>query len=103
MFFVLESEWKKVREGVHAKNLAKDSEKNIQMDLMKINPGFNDPTHYHDDWEWVYILEGSLEDSRGKHVKGEFVVNTKDSEHKPSSKEGCTIIIVWCGTVRKEK
>lgn len=99
----MEAGWRKVREGVQAKSLAKDSARGIQMDLMKISPGFDDPIHYHNDWEWVYILEGSLEDNRGKHVKGDFVINDKDSEHKPSSKKGCLILIVWCGSVRKEK
>jgi anti-sigma factor ChrR (cupin superfamily) len=96
-------DWRKIREGISAKHLARDDERNIQMDLMKISPNWNDVTHWHDDIEWVYILEGSLEDERGKHTAGEFVLNDKDAEHKPWTKEGCLLLIVWCGSVRREK
>jgi anti-sigma factor ChrR (cupin superfamily) len=95
-------EWEKLREGIAIKHLARDPEKNLQVDLLKISPGFNDVVHYHDDYEWVYILEGSLEDERGKHTKGDFLINPKDAAHKPSSKEGCLLLLVWCGSVRHE-
>jgi len=95
-------EWEKLREGILVKHLSRDEERNIQMDLIKISPNFYDRIHFHDDFEWVYILEGSLEDEKGKHVNGDFLVNGKDSEHKPSSKEGCLLLIVWCGSVRHQ-
>jgi anti-sigma factor ChrR (cupin superfamily) len=96
-------EWEKVREGVFAKHLAKDAGRGLQMDLMKISPNFVDTTHYHNDFEWAYVLDGSLEDEKGKHVKGDFLLNEKDSEHRPRSKEGCTLLIVWCGSVRAKR
>lgn len=93
-------DWEKIREGVFVKHLAKEPTRNLQMDLIKISPNFVDVTHYHNDFEWVYILEGCLEDEKGKHVKGDFLINEKDAKHKPSSKEGCLLLIVWCGSVR---
>ena len=96
-------EWRNVREGVSAKHLAKDPERGLQMDLMKIEPGFVDVTHYHNGFEWVYVLDGCLEDEKGKHVKGDFLLNEKDAEHRPFSKEGCLLLIVWCGSVRTKK
>jgi len=92
--------WDKIRKGVKMKRLARDDERGIQMDIMKIEPGLSDPPHWHDDWEWVYILEGSLEDEKGIHRKGDFLLNEKDAKHQPQSKEGCTAIIVWCGSSR---
>ena len=91
----------KIREKVWRKPLARDGKRGIQMDILKIEPGLKDAPHWHDDWEWVYILEGSLEDKRRIHHKGDFVLNPKDTKHEPQSKEGCLAIIVWSGSVRK--
>lgn len=96
------SEWTKIREGVYRKPMAKDPKRGVQMDLLKLEAGLKDPPHWHDDWEWVYILKGSMEDSKGVHRAGEFVLNEKDTKHEPSSKEGCTAVIVWCGSVRNK-
>lgn len=90
----------KLRKGIWRKPLARDDARNIQMDILKIDPGLNDAPHWHDDWEWVYILEGSLEDEKGVHKAGDFLLNGKDVKHQPTSKDGCKLLIVWCGTVR---
>ncbi len=94
--------FKKIRDKVWRKPLARDDNRKVQIDILRIEPGLVDPPHWHDDWEWVYILEGSLEDEKGIHRKGDFVVNGKDTRHEPRSKEGCTAVIVWCGSVRGE-
>lgn len=94
------SGFERLRNGILVKHLARDDTRNIQMDILKIAPGLDDPPHWHDDWEWVYILEGSLEDEKGIHKTGDFIVNEKDSRHQPKSREGCTALIVWCGSVR---
>ena len=93
----------KLRDGISRKPLARDEPRNIQMDILKIEPGFNDVPHWHDDWEWVYILEGSLEDEKGVHKPGDFLINEKYVKHKPTSKEGCTLLIVWSGSVRHQE
>lgn len=94
--------WEQLRKGIKLRHLARDDKRGIQIDIMNIKPGLRDPPHWHDDWEWVYILEGSLEDEKGIHRKGDFVLNEKDTKHQPRSKEGCTAIIVWCGSVRQK-
>ena len=47
----------------------------MQIDLLDIPKGFVDPGHYHGDWEWVYVLEGSIEDEKGVHNPGDFFIN----------------------------
>ncbi len=96
------SEWEQLRKGIGAKCLARDDARNIQMDLLRIEPGFEDAPHWHDDWEWVYILKGDLVDEKGVHKAGDFLINQKDARHQPISKSGCTLICVWCGSVRGE-
>ena len=95
-------EWETLREGIQIKHLSRDEGKNLQIDLLKIEPSWSDKGHIHESWEWVYILEGSMEDEKGIHKKGDFLINEKDVLHKTSSKEGCLILIVWCGKVRVE-
>jgi len=94
------SEWVRVREGISRKPLARDEKRGVQMDILRIEPGLKDQPHWHDDWEWVYVLEGDLIDGKGVHNKGDFVLNEKDTRHQPTSKSGCTAVIVWCGSVR---
>jgi anti-sigma factor ChrR (cupin superfamily) len=96
------SEWEELRNGIQIKHLAKDEDRNIQMDILKIAPGLNDPPHWHDDWEWVYILEGDLMDDKGVHKAGDFLINGKDVKHQPTSENGCKLVIVWCGSVRHQ-
>lgn len=94
------SEWIEVRDGVLRKLLARDDSKNLQIDVIKLEPEFKDTPHWHNDWEWVYVLEGSFEDEKGVHKKGDFLINDKVNVHTPKSKEGCTLLCVWCGSIR---
>ncbi|PIN84758.1 MAG: hypothetical protein COV47_05810 [Candidatus Diapherotrites archaeon CG11_big_fil_rev_8_21_14_0_20_37_9] len=95
--------WKPLRKGIGEKELALDSETKLKMSLLKIEAGFNDIGHRHDSWEWVYILEGSLEDEKGLHKKGDFLINTTEGIHRPSSQDGCVVLIVWSGKVHVQK
>ena len=94
--------WKTLREGIQIKPLAKDPKSGLQMDILKIEPNWVDKGHYHTAFEWVYVLEGSMEDEKGIHRKGDFLINTTEGIHKPSSREGCQLIIIWSGKVTHE-
>jgi anti-sigma factor ChrR (cupin superfamily) len=94
------SGWLQLREGMQRKPLAADGERNIQMDLIKIKPNLVDRPHVHDDFEWVYVLEGSFTDARGVHKKGDFIVNTTEGIHQVSTgDDGCLLLILWSGSV----
>lgn len=95
-------EWRILREGIQIKSLAKDPERGIQIDIIKLAPSLDDPPHWHNGFEWVYILEGSMEDDKGLHKKGDFLSNYKDQKHKVRTEEGCTALIVWTGSVRNK-
>ena len=90
-------DWKDLREGIRILPLSRDGKRNVQVDLLDIPKGFVDPGHYHGDWEWVYVLEGSIEDEKGLHKKGDFFINKTGVLHRPFSKEGCRLLIVWSG------
>jgi anti-sigma factor ChrR (cupin superfamily) len=100
----MDSDFIRVREGIDRLPLAVNPELGIQADIMRIAPDFTDIAHTHNGFEWVYILEGSLEDDRGVHKKGDFIINTTEGIHQPKTgKEGCTLLIVWTGSVSKLK
>jgi anti-sigma factor ChrR (cupin superfamily) len=92
--------WTPVRPGIERKPLAADKNLGIQADLMRIQPNFVDREHTHDGFEWVYILEGEMTDQKGTHKSGDFLINTTEGIHQPSTgKDGCTLLIVWTGSV----
>src|SRR3990167_2049176 len=95
-------EWKELREGIKIKALAQDPKLGLQMDILNVPAGFADSGHYHGDWEWVYVLEGSIEDEKGLHRKGDFFINSAGVLHKPFSEEWCKLLIVWSGKVTHE-
>jgi anti-sigma factor ChrR (cupin superfamily) len=92
--------WEPLRPGIERKPLAKMPEKGMQADLIRIEPNLTDIPHKHDGFEWVYILEGGFKDQKGTHKKGDFIINTTEGIHQlTSGKEGCTLFIVWTGSV----
>ncbi|MFH1246246.1 MAG: cupin domain-containing protein [Candidatus Liptonbacteria bacterium] len=78
--------------------LAVDPETGFRVSLQRLPPGFVAPKHRHTDFEWVYILEGTLQDEFGSYGKGTFKVNPKGSVHKSYSEHGCTLIVFMRGT-----
>lgn len=76
------------------KILAKDLETGWFMELQEVASNSIFEKHQHGSDEWVYVIEGELEDEFGKYPAGTFKINTKDSVHTPQSKNGCKLIVV---------
>ncbi|MFH0862189.1 MAG: cupin domain-containing protein [Candidatus Altiarchaeota archaeon] len=96
--------WVPVRPGIMRKPLAIEPGRGIQADIMRIEPDFTDLPHTHNGFEWVYLLEGGFTDQAGEHKKGDFLINTTEGVHQlRTGKEGCTLIIVWTGSVTRIK
>lgn len=89
-------EWEVLRKGIFSKVLFRDDFRNLQMDLIKLEPGAQSPLHVHTNDEWVYVLEGSMCDETGTYNQGDFLVNKKDTRHIVSAgKEGCLILALY--------
>lgn len=94
--------WGKIagRDGVWRKSLDRDKKRNFQIDLIKLVPNFNFPTHTHPDIEWVYVLKGGFADERGKFKEGDFILNEAGSKHTvKTGKQGAELLVCWCGRV----
>lgn len=90
-------EWKKIGNGVYSKHLSYDEDSKKYISLFKIESGARLKKHRHVQFEWAYVLEGVYEDEYGSVVKGNLKINSKDSVHTSKSKEGCILLVYWCG------
>ena len=96
------SEFEKLRDKIWLKRLARDEARGIQMDIIKIEPGLDDPPHWHDDWEWVYILEGEIELLYGTEIyllrKGDYAYFDSHTPHNARSvgdKKAETLVVIF--------
>jgi len=96
--------WKTLRENIVHKHLARNEQKNIQMDIIKLPPNFTFDEHTHPEAEWVFILKGSFADERGIVNAGDFIINEKNSKHTlKTGEEECEILCCWCGKIIHNK
>lgn len=63
--------------------------------LAKWEPGARCGRHAHPGGEEVLVLEGTLEDERGRYPRGSWIRNPHLSEHEPFTREGC---VIWVKT-----
>jgi 2-polyprenyl-3-methyl-5-hydroxy-6-metoxy-1,4-benzoquinol methylase len=75
------------------KILAEDSETKFRAELHDIVPNSVFPEHRHTSEEWVYVLNGKLEDEFGEYSEGTFKINKKNSIHTPRSQTGCRLLV----------
>ncbi|OVE75121.1 hypothetical protein BVX95_00060 [archaeon D22] len=90
------------RKNVEIKHLARDENRDFQIDLVKLDPDIEFDEHGHPDIEWIYVLKGSMWDENGKYEKDHFLINKKGSRHAMTTgPEGCEILACWCGRLDK--
>lgn len=75
------------------KILAQDPETGFYIEFQDIASDSLFFEHRHQSEEWVYILEGELEDEFGKYPAGTFKINKKNSIHTPRSQKGCKLLV----------
>ncbi|GEM_PF-1302378 len=94
--------WKKSRDKVWVKHLARDNTRDFQLDLIKLEPNTTYTSHRHPDAEWVYVLKGGFTDESGSFGEGDFKINEKHSEHTiKTPKSGCILFVCWCGRLEE--
>ena len=86
-----------VPKGFIQRILAKDLETGFYAEMQEIAPNSIFPEHRHINEEWIYVIEGQVEDEFGEYPMGTFKINKKDSVHAPRSKNGCKLIVVRKG------
>ncbi len=83
-----------LREGVeiHVLHEAPDG---ARVAILRYRPGAEVPTHRHEGYEYIYVLQGEQSDERGSYGVGSFVVNEPGVSHRVRSETGCVVLIIW--------
>lgn len=83
-----------LRDGVeiHVLHEAADG---ARVAILRYRPGAEVPTHRHEGYEYIYVLDGEQSDERGSYGAGSFVVNEPGVSHRVRSTTGCTVLIIW--------
>jgi anti-sigma factor ChrR (cupin superfamily) len=63
--------------------------------ILRYAPGAEVPSHRHEGYEYIYVLEGEQSDERGSYAAGSFVINEPGATHRVTSRNGCVVLILW--------
>jgi anti-sigma factor ChrR (cupin superfamily) len=63
--------------------------------VLRYEPGATVPSHTHDGYEHVLVLEGEQSDERGTYGAGTLTVNPPGSSHSVTSASGCVVLVIW--------
>lgn len=80
-------------EGVRWKKLRYDAATGESTVMLEFAPGAAYGAHRHPKGEQYFVLEGSLEDGGRRYGAGTFVHHAPDSVHRPTSAEGCLLLV----------
>ena len=90
------AEWQPTgSQGFWVKPLYEDPARNERTMLMKVDPGAYSPPHAHEEFEEVYILEGSFWDDEHLLVAGDYVCREAGAVHAGGSDEGGVMLVVY--------
>ena len=91
-----ELEWQPFPEatGVAYKLLRRHPEHGGSTLLLRFAPGADYPAHRHPAGEEYFVMSGSLDDGGRTHGAGDYIYHPPGSTHRPSSREGCTVLVV---------
>jgi quercetin dioxygenase-like cupin family protein len=80
--------------GVEYKVLRKHAEHGGSTLLLRFAPGADYPAHRHPRGEEYYVLSGTLNDGAHTYHAGDYLYYAPGSVHRPSSRDGCTVLVV---------
>jgi anti-sigma factor ChrR (cupin superfamily) len=79
--------------GVQWKKLRFEPESGESAVLLRFVAGASYGAHRHPEGEQYWVLEGTLEDGGKTYGPGTYVHHPPGSVHKPSSREGCLLLV----------
>ena len=80
--------------GITWKKLLFEKETVRSTVLVRFRPNTRYGAHRHPEGEEYYVLEGSLQDGGRTWSAGSYVFHPPGSAHRPTSIEGCVLLIV---------
>ncbi len=90
-----EQQWvKSPAEGVSRIHLEREAEESGHTSsFVRFDPGSYFPPHLHPHGEEIYVLDGVFSDEYGDYPAGSYIRNPPGSQHKPFTKNGCTLFV----------
>ena len=82
-------------DGFWLKRLYEDEERGERTWLMRIDAGAYSPPHAHDEFEQVYVLEGSFFDEDRLVKAGEFCARSPGAVHSAASDDGALMLVIY--------
>ena len=81
--------------GFLLKPLLEDEGAKVRTWLMKVEPGAFSNLHAHEEYEQVYVLEGSFYDQDREYQAGDFILRAPGAMHTAGSKEGALMLLFY--------
>ncbi len=82
-------------DGFWVKRLYEDEERGERTWLMRIDPGAYSPPHAHEEFEQIYVLDGSFYDDDWLVRAGEFCARSPGAVHSAASDDGALMIVIY--------
>ncbi len=82
-------------DGFWVKRLYEDEERGERTWLMRMDPGAYSPPHAHEEFEQVYVLDGSFYDDDRLVKAGEFCARSPGAVHSAASDDGALMIVIY--------
>jgi len=82
-------------DGFLVKPLHEDAATGRRTWLMKVDPGAWSPPHAHDEFEEIYVIDGSFYDGENTYHAGDFAIRAPGAMHEAGSKTGATVLLVY--------
>ena len=82
-------------DGFWVKRLYEDQERGERTWLMRMDAGAYSPPHSHEEFEQVYVLDGSFYDDDRLVKAGEFCARSPGAVHSAASDHGALMIVIY--------
>lgn len=83
-------------EGYSYKRLYEDPERGELTCLFRMAPGARAARHCHEDeFEQVYVLEGSFSDGQQTLVPGDYLFRAPGAMHEGSTQDGALMLVIF--------
>ena len=81
--------------GFLIKPLYEDAASGERTWLMRVEPGAEAPSHTHDEFEQIYVIEGSFHDDENTYRAGDFAIRAPGVAHSAGSETGALVMLVY--------
>ena len=82
-------------EGFWVKKLYENEQRGERTWLMRVDAGAYSPSHAHEEFEQVYVLEGSFYDDDRLVKAGDYCARSPGAMHSTTSDDGALMLVIY--------